>query len=91
MILKPRIHWRPDRPISYPSGPGTMRTFVLAHAIVCTAGRGSCGDWAIELVHVTCKRCLKIGRIHRVDTPETIEKVLRRNDPLAMMTDGGES
>lgn len=79
-MSKPKIHWRPDYPISYPSGPRTMRTFVLRGNIVCSAGQGGCGDWSAVTKWVTCKNCLRIAGMHRRDSDETIEKVLRRPD-----------
>lgn len=79
-MAKPRIHWRPNTPISYPSGPGNMRTFVLRDNVVCHAETHAVVDWAIDLKWVTCKRCLRIGAMHRVDTEATIRKVLTRPD-----------
>jgi hypothetical protein len=79
-MARPRIHWRPSAPISYPSGPGRIRTFVLRDNIVCHAP--GVADWSIELKWVTCKRCLRIGAMHRVDTDETIRRVLTREDVL---------
>lgn len=75
-MSKPRLHWRPTTPISYPSGPGLMRTFVLRNNIVCHTE----GDWSLELKWVTCKRCLRIASMHRVDSDETIRKVLTHHD-----------
>lgn len=79
-MAKAKIHWRPTTPISYPSGPGHMRTFVLANNIVCHAS--DVGDWSLEIKWVTCKRCLRIASMHRVDSDETIKAVLRRPDPV---------
>lgn len=80
-MSKPRIHWRPQTPISYPSGPGRMRTFVLRGNIVCMAS--NLADWSLVIKWVTCKRCLRIHTKHRVDTEQTIKMVLgRAEDPV---------
>lgn len=90
-MTSPVIHWRPNTAISYPSGPGTMRTFVLKDNIVCSVGRNGCGDWSITRKWVTCKRCLRIASKSRQDTEETIQKVLRRGDPLVEERHGKEN
>jgi hypothetical protein len=77
-----KVHWMPDAPFSWPSGPGNVRTFHLGKAIVCTARNHTDRTATSEAQLVTCKRCLKIIDSGRFDTGETVNAVLARGKPL---------
>lgn len=74
-----RLHWVPGVPVSWPSGGRrhpNVRTFLLAGWPVCPASHDAAGTAVRALV--TCKRCLRIMAIARLDTKATIDEVLSR-------------
>jgi hypothetical protein len=73
---KPRIHWQPRAPISYPSGRNAgVRTFVMKNApSVCF----SLGETSANIDEVTCLRCRTIYGKCRFDTLATVTEVLSR-------------
>lgn len=76
------VHYRPERPFSYPipsKGPN-QRCFVLKGAFaVCPVGMAYGERTSSDRRNdVTCKRCLRIMAIGRFDNEETVAEVLSR-------------
>lgn len=62
-----KVHWEPMEPVSWPSSKSNprMRTFLLPGNVACHGdGLGSANT-----LEVTCKRCLRLIGIARIDTP----------------------
>jgi len=75
-----KVHWRPGEPISWPCGgkrQPRLRTFLLAHQIVCHVKDAPATSLASD---VTCGRCLRIMSVSRFDTNETVNEILARGN-----------